>query len=507
MSIGIHVESATAVDSILPDRILIISDSDSSNNLVSKLKNEGPGSEVNYSFIKIEESLSFQKVILESNLEQYNTIIIILSDFEDESFNSTVIAELGNQITNGVSIGVISSRIWKAEDAFKEFLGIDTPETDPEYNCEDEEVVTFIVQNDTYLTSPHSFMKGQEVNISTDIGIITGTDENTETIILSENLGELPEFKHSGIYLKSLGNDKGKILTIPISLDDIEDGEILDLITSISYHTITWSTQLVLLHPPASVQTNPQDSTSLIRSPLTGDFSYLLTPRNLFAAALVTGGVVAVGSGGVAAFKGISRARGKNKEDEEEWPLGTGWLLFILGPIIGIIVQIIYSPNIRKISYSDVQDHPTRRYIVDILEIKGFEHFNALRKHLGISVSSLTWHLQVMEDFSIIRTSTFGQYKVFYLVGKRPKKEEVVLSCTVRSKKAFKIAESFIKTSEWTVNNLSELLGLSYAMVKYHSFKLVSLGIMTFSEEKNSFRLVQEKKELLTWLIERETPQ
>ncbi|MFW9993936.1 MAG: hypothetical protein ACFFD4_17970 [Candidatus Odinarchaeota archaeon] len=500
-STGQAVSSVTAGLST-PDQVLIISDSDSSSNLVVKLSNEGPGSADNYTFIKIEETSTFYQVIFQQELEQYHSMFFILSDFEDDLFNSTVIAKLDDRISNGVSIGIISSRIWKARDGFRQFLGVNTPATDPEYSCGDGEVVTFTVQNDTYLTAPHAFTAGQDINISTDIGIISGTDGNTETVLLSEPIGELPGDQRSGIYLRSRGDDKGKILTIPLLIEDMEDDTILDLITSISYYTITWSNQVVLNHLPSLTnnQSNPGSTTPSAGLP------FSLAPRDLVAVTAVTGGVIAVGAGGIAAVKGMSRARSRSK-DEEEWSPERGWLVFILGPIIGIIAQIIYSPNIRKISLAQVQDHPARRQIIDTLEYREFEHFNALRKQLRISVSSLTWHLQVLEDFSIIRTSAFGQYKVLYLAGNKPEKEQVILGCTVRSKKALEIVKRFTEVPTWSVSNLSQLLYLNRALVKYHCFKLVSIAILMFSEETDSFYLVQEKKDLLVWLLGRETTQ
>ncbi|MHA2296296.1 MAG: hypothetical protein ACXADA_09755 [Candidatus Hodarchaeales archaeon] len=240
--------------------------------------------------------------------------------------------------------------------------------------------------------------------------------------------------------------------------------------------------------------------------PTTNNFSQ--NQRNLVAAAVITGGVLVGGAGGIGTIKLMSRTVSSKKEEEGGvWSPQFGWLITIVGAIIGIIAQIVYSPNLRRITSSRAEDHPMRCQIINLLEEREFENFNVMRKFLGIGVSSLTWHLQVLEDFSILRTATIGQFKVIYLAGKKPKKEEVDLYCTVRGKKAFQIVQSFTRAPIWNVSDLSQLLNLSQAMIKYHCFKLVSLDILEFMEKRKVFRLVKGKKELLTWLIERSADQ
>jgi len=323
----------------------------------------------------------------------------------------------------------------------------------------------------------------------------------TETTLISEDLAESSPAMYSGVYLKTRSSNEGKILSVPISAPDLED-EILmaDFITSISTHVIETGVELM-------ARATREDTNATEKSDLTSnDLSRFGNPVIKAAETTVVGGIIAGGIliGGIAAYKGVSGIKSAGSEKEEEiWSPGISWLLVIMAPLIWIIAQVIYSPKIRKIQESEVERHPVRREIIYALKINGFDHFNSLQKAIGTGVSTLKWHLQVLEDFGKIKTTTIGQYKIVYLRGERPAEEEVTLYCSVRSKKALTITAYFLKAPSWPVKELSQMLDINRDMVKYHCFKLVSLGILTFDELTKSFKLVEDKKDLLSWFVER----
>ncbi|MHA1228248.1 MAG: ArsR family transcriptional regulator, partial [Candidatus Hodarchaeales archaeon] len=176
-----------------------------------------------------------------------------------------------------------------------------------------------------------------------------------------------------------------------------------------------------------------------------------------------------------------------------------------LAPFLWIFAQILYPPKIRKLTYEKMLENDMRRKILDLLEQREFEHFNALQKMLNSGVSITRWHLQVLEDFGKIRSLKIGQFKIFYLAGANLDNNKVVLYCKIRSKIALNIVRAFIKNkiNVWRLKELSEALTLSQEIVSYHLLKLSELGLVKYNEAEGFYELVNDRSEDLEWLLKR----
>jgi predicted transcriptional regulator len=151
----------------------------------------------------------------------------------------------------------------------------------------------------------------------------------------------------------------------------------------------------------------------------------------------------------------------------------------LLAPII-LIGKVVYPPIIRRIDSYDVLENETRRKIIANLEDRDFLHFRELKRELGnIGTSGLKWHLQVLEDFEIIKRQVFGQYEIFHLRNTPPEYEFLELYFAIKSGLGYRVAKAFNQEMpSWDLTSLTEYLGSSKESIRYHCKKFELLKIL-----------------------------
>ncbi|MFW9994068.1 MAG: hypothetical protein ACFFD4_18635 [Candidatus Odinarchaeota archaeon] len=493
----------TSFPAVTPDKILIIAETPVDIQLAAELMSEGPGTTDNYTLVTISDQDNLTQVLVNAQLENYHTLVIISGNL---TANSTISSELlAARVSSGMSLVLISSKLWQLDDQTKDLLGVTTLTTNGEYIPQYGKDFTLNIQDASILKKPFEFVNGQQIDISARASYIENTDPGVVTLASSTDLGGVPG-RTTGIYLKNYPSQTpGKLLTVPFTLQGFNattNTEIIELINSAVYDLATYSSNLI--------QGSSEETTSIQSTDPNNPFVLLFKDTSVqtvvVAGSIVAGSILLTGF----AVKQIkpstktSNAITDPDDDESEtWKPGTGWLLFLIAPLIAVFSQVIYSPKIRKIDLEKVKDNQIRQDILDVLEYNGFEHFNSLKNQLKTGVSVLKWHLQVLEDFELIRSLSYGQFSVFYLVGNRPSQEDVKLYYTLRSNKALKIATEFLSTDSWNVSNLSDKLSMNRDTVKYHCYKLVSAGVVDVDEETGTFSLRTKKRESLRKLIER----
>jgi len=376
------------------------------------------------------------------------------------------------------------------------------------------ETVNFTIRNATFLNTPYNFSLNQKVATTASIGVIQEVDNHTITIAKSDRL-DLPISMYSGIYWKQQSPEEGRVLTIPLTIRSSEDTDMLNLFTSASYELIFNSIQgdISLTTESGSTTSTTQTSnlsthngTSIIEDKngisLDGMGEVVMNNKEvLLGLGLGTGIVIA----GLAIHQSkTSNGSIKPSKEDEIWSPKTPWVLIILTPILWIIGNVLFPPDVRRLSHSDVLDNTIRQNILTILKERGFEHFNTLREELGTGVSVLRWHLQVLEDFGYVEYMNVGQYKIFHLQEHLVDKEKVELYCSIRTKKALKIVKSFLNQDEITVDALADNLNLDKNTARYHCKKLLDLNLIESKTANNGkYRVKKESYNKLRWLLER----
>lgn len=191
-------------------------------------------------------------------------------------------------------------------------------------------------------------------------------------------------------------------------------------------------------------------------------------------------------------------------ESNTEKPISVPWYLLFLTPILWLIGRILYPPEIRRMSESDVTNNPIRREILYILKEYEFEHFRGLKRQVKCSTSTLLWHLQVLNDFSKVKEQKIGQYKIFFLKSHSVDANKVQLYCSLRTRNVLRMLAYLVhNSSPITPDEMMKRLNLSYDAFRYNIKKLKSLEILYHDKENNTYKLNLQSRSILRWLLER----
>lgn len=489
--------SSFSADNSVTNNVLIIYDNFFDHTLAQELQVQCP--EGNYTLFSTNELTNISNFFLTANLAQYNSIILILSNSVND-IEQIMVEKLQNYFTNDGSLTMISSKIWQLPASAQELFGIESPTGGfQEFVPNTSENFTLFINNETYLQNPYRYSVGNSINLTSRLGIINKASENVIEIMTSNSfdIGQNKTTK-SGIFLKESDNSSNLILSIPISIYKDTNNESIKLISSLSYYLVDWS---ILVDSKNESSQNQQNSINL--------FNLNLSSNDVQTLAVI-GGISILG---VVSYKTIPFLRKKEDLDsiedltrEEIWSPDDSWITSILMFFLGILVSIgaiIYSQRYRRLTVFQVNENPIRQQIIEILDENGFEHFNSLQKKLDTGVSILLWHLEVLEDFEIIKMEKIGQYKLIYLVDKPPDSEEVFIYSKVRSKIAIDILNQFTRRHTWNTYVLSQLLVSSQELIKYHCKKLASLKILAYNQEEKSYSLDETKITMILKLINR----
>ncbi|MHA2366819.1 MAG: hypothetical protein ACXAC7_22905 [Candidatus Hodarchaeales archaeon] len=526
---GLQINTTQASD--IEDSVLILIENNFDRILAEEISIIYPS--VNFTVQNIQEINNISEFISENYLDKYISIFFIFSSNLKNIGNSSI--TMLNQISNnGTSIVVLSSKIWQINLDFQNLLGISSPEMMlHEYHSNQSKNLTLTVMNDTLLKEPFLYNSGQNITFNANIGVIEGNNSHIVELLRSEDLNSNPNNTiFSGVYLKETSNQSGLFLSIPLTLQDENDNELIKIITSLSYYVIDWSYQIFQSKfndqksNADNTTTSQQTTSTLQQTTTTIDTTQQENPisttsssdrRNFIEKQLVvppeiSQGIIATGALsilGISTFKAVNVIRKKEEEDEisdkkdETWSIDQNWLVGLLVIVISFFGALIHSSKFTRLTVFQVHENVVRQEIIKVLEMNGFDHFNSLQKKVNTGVSILLWHLSVLEDFNIIKTEKFGQFKVIYLTNSPPKEEEVTLYFKIRSKIALNIIKHFLKSSNWSIDVLAGLLSSSHELVRYHCNKLEKLGVLKYYPKSKSYFLHRNKTEILNDLLAR----
>lgn len=485
---------------LLYDKTLIITLNEYDTDIADKIIEDGPGTAINYTHIDIDILDNITDTLTSVNIDDFQNFIFILSELET-GFTDEIIDVLDSRVTKGVSLTLISSKLHSLNPNLIELFGLSIPSAGIfEYNSHEEDV-EYTILNDTFIQYPYQYENLETYDINANISVIDSFDENTTMILQSEFINETSS--RSGFFIKIRSKDEGILLSIPLSFNEEIEEDVLEIITSLNYHAIEWSsvkTKLFIEDNNTSTSTTENNSNTNTNHNI--DFSL---NNEILAGAAISTGIIVVGA---VTYKSLSNNTSSTKisskkEDEIVPSPFPSWILLILGPIIWLFAQILYPPKLRRISRSQVIDNEMRAEILDILEFYEFDHFNSLKKQLNSGVSILRWHLQILEDFELIEVKRVKQFKVYHLENERIDPDRIFLYCSIRSKKAFKIIEFLLRHNSQTTKDLSLKLHISNDLIKYHSVKLTNDKILQYDALTNSYKINDLKRNNLQWLLER----
>jgi predicted transcriptional regulator len=121
----------------------------------------------------------------------------------------------------------------------------------------------------------------------------------------------------------------------------------------------------------------------------------------------------------------------------------------------------------HRLSMEDVFANANRLAIIDLLSTSSGIHFNELRRQCKIGRGQLKWHLDILEEYGIIKSQKIKQYTVFFPTQKENSLEDNSNYNKI-SKTAQDITNSIKSNPGITTSEISRQLKLHRSSVKYH---------------------------------------
>lgn len=451
--------------------MLLIAENSADNQLALALKNE---LNITSQLIDINPSVDLNSLFTQQEYLAKYSIILMIANRISTPFNDTVIDSLKAFVNSGGIFGIVSTHIWRFPDSFHELLGINIPSGQKEWpQGNTTSSVTFTIINDTFCNSPFEFSLNSHLFLEVGIGI-TSPLQNLYRVAISQNT------PNGNTSVNAFKKGSGFVIVAPLSLINN---------TSIQFSQFLTSLVSSGIRAVDGQQSNASNSTSSsVDSPLILGLSISEEFIQLglgisFLFLLIVSSIYFIRNWSI-------------KSDEDSIPKDYSYFSLIFLNTFFFIAHVIYPPILRRLDTYSVHENETRKRIIDVLEERDFLHFRELKRELNnIGTSGLRWHLQVLEDFSIIDRQGFKQYEIYFLATKRPQSSFLELYFAIISGVGFRVAKAFQETNSWDLGALAIYLETSKESVRYHCKRLEKINILIL--KGNRYFLNNSKKKLL----------
>ncbi|GAB4309001.1 MAG: hypothetical protein Kow0069_07730 [Promethearchaeota archaeon] len=194
----------------------------------------------------------------------------------------------------------------------------------------------------------------------------------------------------------------------------------------------------------------------------------------------------------VASIPLVSESYALLERVEPEFPVEVVVLLSLLAVAAAAVAAVLSKREYREVvrrrffgrhvvahrlSIDDVLENENRSRIIDaVLDEPGI-HFNRLRQVTGLTPGVLTWHLEVLERYGVLKSARAGQYLCFFpAVDANP--VDPADAELAKSSTTLDVLSRVREAPGCTQKDLAAALGRSPATVSYHVEKLVNRGLL-----------------------------
>lgn len=270
----------------------------------------------------------------------------------------------------------------------------------------------------------------------------------------------------SGVYLSSSKNEK--IVLATFQTPDLRNPEIIEKIGNSNPHMKTQQEDdiLLLFEQLAHFSTTSSSGGS---NPLEISFDDL----DLSDVALPIAILVSILSFGVLWFLGLSS-------------IIKSLLFAIFATFLTIIYHLYYTPSSRRLTKYDMTTNEVRLSIINFLEEKATvgAHLREIQRNVNCGISSLLWHLQLLEDFNLIMKRKVGRYHIYYDSNINISLDQQSLSIALRSKVAKRIWEILDNSKKpLRLSEISKKAKCHHETVRYHIKRFIELKLITTIQE------------------------
>ncbi|MFQ6060565.1 MAG: NosD domain-containing protein, partial [Thermoplasmata archaeon] len=164
-------------------------------------------------------------------------------------------------------------------------------------------------------------------------------------------------------------------------------------------------------------------------------------------------------------------------------------LLVVLGVAIGVCAGLaaffatelgkfalfsLFLPLYMKLRKSRILDHYDRGRVYQYIEMNPGEHYNQIKRDLGLPNGSLVHHLRMLEKSGKVKSRKDGRYRRFYTSGtKIPRCDGGILTEVQK-----RIVDAVVEVPGVTQKEVASLLGVHQSSVNYQMRRLEERGLI-----------------------------
>ena len=147
-----------------------------------------------------------------------------------------------------------------------------------------------------------------------------------------------------------------------------------------------------------------------------------------------------------------------------------------------------YSKGAHRLSMEEVLENENRRKIIGlILENPGI-HFRELKRNLNISSGNLTWHIEILHKYNVIKKQILQKYVAYFPYYDKNPLSNIDLNLQ-KSKLTLKTLKKIKENPGICNTEIAKIFKVSKNVIGYHVKKLIDLGLINSVKDGNLKKL------------------
>ncbi|MEX2718192.1 MAG: winged helix-turn-helix transcriptional regulator [Candidatus Sigynarchaeota archaeon] len=186
---------------------------------------------------------------------------------------------------------------------------------------------------------------------------------------------------------------------------------------------------------------------------------------------------------------------------EQYTPFDYWWIVIIVAvvAVVGVtglvISKVDYFRNaaikvrgegvrIHRMSFEKAVQHPVREKILDLVLSQPGIHLNELMRQVNLDSGALSWHLQILMDYQLVKMEKVGQYNAYF--PRLPIKNDLPLYLDavklMKNETALRILRLIKDEGPKFQAELASILDVEKKTIRYHAQRLVDDDIIEIKE-------------------------
>ncbi len=147
-----------------------------------------------------------------------------------------------------------------------------------------------------------------------------------------------------------------------------------------------------------------------------------------------------------------------------------------------------YSTGVHRLSMEEVLENENRRKIIELILENPGVHFRELKRNLEISSGNLTWHIEILVKYNVIKRKIIDKYVAYFPYYDKNPLSNINIKLQ-KSKLTLKTLKKIKQNPGIWSTEIAKIFNVSKNVIGYHVRKLIDLGLVNSLKEGNMNKL------------------